>query len=484
MCKYKIFIKSITYFIGLFFIGLSLWTAKFFGKVTFDQALSTVNFCFDGIFDADSIFLVRFFKWCILWPAIITLFFILFEFFIYPKFKFFLVKLFLIFNKCIIKNLQFVLLFTGICFFCYQYSVLDLITYSYGQGKDYFKSNYIDAGNISFQQNQPKSLVLIYVESLESTYSETQIFHRDLLLKLNNIENSISFKRYRQMPGTGWTIAGIISTQCGIPLKTLTIFSGNRMGENIKHYLPRAKCMSDILAENGYENIFMNGPSLKFAGVGKFLREHHYTELFGKEEWLSKGIKESEMNAWGLFDDYLFEQAKLKLADLIQKNKLFNLTILTIDTHGFYGQLSNLCKKQGYQDFEGIVECTGNQIADFVLYIKKKGWLDKLNVVILGDHLAMRNSVSEKLASSNQRYIFNMIISNKVLRKNTEEIVPFDMMPTILNSIGFNFTGNRIGLGYSGISSKILPPSNRLEEMQIELNYDSKIYNQLWSPNS
>ena len=105
-----------------------------------------------------------------------------------------------------------------------------------------------------------------------------------------------------------------------------------------------------------------------------------------------------------------------------------------------------------------------------------------MNIVIIGDHLAMKNSVSNKLDAAKQRNIFNMIISENKLQKNTDDIIHFDMLPTILSSLGFEYQGARLGLGYSGIASaQHTRTAEALADLKEKITLPSKRYNQLWN---
>ena len=473
---------ALGYFIGLFLIALALWTQKFFGTVTIEQALSTLNFGFDGVFASDSIFIKRFMVWCLFWPCIVTIFLIMLKLFCAYQLKRRnnKVTFLTIINKI---NQPYSSLIVGIFFIFPQYEIGDYLKNSYSSSVDYFATNYVNPKDIHFQLEKPKSLVLIYVESLEATYSDQQVFGRDLLQSLHRYDNiGVSFAHYRQMPGTGWTIAGIVSTQCGIPLKDLTILSGNRLGENINQYLPNAKCLSDILAEQGYKNVFLNGARARFGGKLSFLRSHHYTEIYGKNRWLKMGLPQSEMSNWGLSDHELLNQAKIKLAALIADKKPFNLTILTVDTHGYDGQLSASCKNRGYNDFAGIVECTAVDVADFVDYIVAHGWLKQVDIVILGDHLAMENPVYDKLTAAPSRSIFNLFISQQLPQKCSDDMMEFGMLPSILKLMGFNFNGNKLGLGYNGFRSSFCPrPETYVSDTYKYINNYSKAYERLWT---
>jgi phosphoglycerol transferase len=99
----------------------------------------------------------------------------------------------------------------------------------------------------------------------------------------------------------------------------------------------------------------------------------------------------------------------------------------------------------------------------------------------MGDHLAMENPVYDKLETTKERHIYNRFISAKTITKNRENILHFDMYPTILEFIGFKVEGGKLGLGFNGISSNTeLPPSNEFEEMEEDLLNQSDEYIELW----
>ena len=302
---------------------------------------------------------------------------------------------------------------------------------------EFFKENYKEPSNVVAPQKK-LNLVLIYVESLENGFSESSLMGKDLLASLNDATaKDYRFNNYQQTTRTGWTIAGIVSSQCGIPLKATTIFDGNTHVEKVKSFLPGSKCLGDILFENGYKNVFLGGASLYFAGKGKFLSQHGYSELYGKEEW--SRIGERDFNDWGLYDDKLFKHAKSKLDILEKSKKPFNLTLLTVDTHFPDGFYSPTCTNKGVKDYKGIVSCTAEQITDFLNYMKHKGYLKNTVVVILGDHLAMQVPAYEELESSKHRTIFNRFITTNSLAKNRDDLYHFSMFPTILYALGFKF---------------------------------------------
>ncbi|ELU8797944.1 phosphatidylglycerol--membrane-oligosaccharide glycerophosphotransferase [Salmonella enterica] len=71
--------------------------------------------------------------------------------------------------------------------------------------------------------NPKLNLVYIYGESLERTYFDNDAFP-NLTPELGALKNEgLDFSHTMQLPGTDYTIAGMVASQCGIPLFALTV---------------------------------------------------------------------------------------------------------------------------------------------------------------------------------------------------------------------------------------------------------------------
>lgn len=490
----QIISRFFLYFAGLFFLLLSFWLGRTFGQPTFEQILYHLKFGADGLQQTDSIFIYSFVKWCFFLPLGISILAVIVEVSVRktaaariskainsPKLpsKIPLANTIRYFGLGALKITPLLLLFSAITYCTNKVSGFEYIASNFGI--DYFSSHYVVPEKVALSSNKPKNLVLIYVESLEASYADKKIFGKDLLSDIEDL-GGVSFEHYNPAPGTGWTIAAIIATQCGIPLKVvLAAHDGNSQGDEIKSFLPNATCLGDILASRGYQNVFLGGASLGFAGKGTFLHDHGYQNVFGREEWLKQGAEPADMNGWGLYDDDLFSNAKTKLQELHRNGQPFNLTLLTVDTHHPSGNFSKSCLKGGAKEFVDIVKCSSVQVSNFVRFMKDNDYLKDTNIVILGDHLAMVNPVWEQLNSSPQRSIFNSFISNSPLKKNRDDIVPFDLFPSILEFIGIEVAGDRLGLGFSGFhESQSQPEPDRIAQMERSLLNNSSAYLNLW----
>jgi len=365
----------------------------------------------------------------------------------------------------------------------YQSYLFEYFVYYYYKifpDQDYFKQSYQQPLKIKFSAVRPKNLLLIYVESLEASYQDTSVFHRNLIHSLQELPGAISFEKFSQMRGADWSLGGLIASQCGIPVKLigLTVLERNMFGRFITKFLPAATCLSDVLAAQHYHNVYMNGASTKFAGFDHFLKTHHYHEIYGREE-LNSNVSPQELSYWGLPDDILFQLATQKLEELQQRQQPFALTLFTIDTHGVDGHINRTCQQAGVKDFSGIVECSANLVTQFIKNIQAKSWSKDLLIVVTGDHLAMRNQLTKELTQIKKRYIFNLMI-NAGLQKNREKIFHVDLFPTILTALNIDYPDNRLALGYSGLGPLNKMPQHRIDLLNKIMLQPSTTYDALW----
>jgi phosphoglycerol transferase len=491
--------KYFSYQCGLSFIGISLWLTKHFGTVTLDQLIYHLDFGGDALISIDEILVYSFLKSVILAPAILALICSVFDSYISRTITVMLIKntalkmpphnfLIRLFQRLAIRR-GFLVIIGGIWFFLQSVSAFAFIIQEQFS-KDYFSDNYTYPSDVTVKPLKPKNLVLIYVESFEASYADPAYFGKNLVKSLTDLHGN-TFDKFTQVPGTGWTMAGIVSSQCGMPLKN--IFGGldhdtenahtwlNKLGKNMNSYLPNAICLGDILHSNGYRNVFIGGAAGSFAGKETFFRTHHYDEYYGKDELADLGATLEEGVGWGYLNDQTLDISRKSLKKLHDSGQRFNLTILTLDTHGPDGLYSPDCRKRGANNYNGIVSCTSDQLAEFISFMSQQGYLEDTNVIIIGDHLSMKTPISDRLPESQKRSIFNKFVSDDKPIFNRNEIVHFDLFPTILEFIGFDVEGDRLGFGFSALNDLSSDfPSDRIEKLRENILNRSDIYLGFW----
>ena len=212
-----------------------------------------------------------------------------------------------------------------------------------------FKDNYHPFQPV---KNETKyNLVWIYAEAFERIYLNQEIFP-DLAPNLAQLEKeSLSFSNVHQVWGTGWTIAGIASSQCGVPL--YAVGRENNDLDQLPSFLPKIKGVGNILAEDGYKNIFIQGSPKAFAGNDKFLESHGF-QMFSLENIDKKYKTPRNLSRWGLNDDKTLEFAKEKYKELKSKNQPFSIMISTINTHSPRGFVPPDFKKKKYKNGQNV----------------------------------------------------------------------------------------------------------------------------------
>lgn len=349
--------------------------------------------------------------------------------------------------------------------------------------QDFYAGHFVDPKSVAVVPRHPRNLLLIYVESLEQAYTRADLFGRNLVEELDPaVHGGLSFD-FVQMPGAHFTIGGMVGTMCGIPLNAIGLFQGNQPGNNLRAFLPGARCLGDILAGAGYRNVYLNGANLEFSGLRTFVRTHGYQLALGREDWLERGYTLEDMNGWGLYDDDLIKESIIMLDTLMADGGPFNLTVSTMDTHN-PGYMGPLCRAAGLpDDFSGVVRCTSRAVDKLLRHVRDRGWEDEIAVVVMGDHLVMRNDLSPQLDQAGTRTVFNRFLLPGAPRPTRDTITHFDLMPTLLTIAGFDVPGGRLGFGYGALAPDDAPyPPRWLDNLRDNvLNY-SEFYNRLWLP--
>ncbi len=294
---------------------------------------------------------------------------------------------------------------------------------------------------------EQKNFVFIYAESFEQTYSNENNFP-GLTPGLDALsKRAVSFTDLRQLKGTGYTIAGFVASQCGIPLVGPTF--GNAMS-GMDSYLPSISCLGDALSDEGYTLVDYGGEDASFAGRDLFLKQHGFKEVYGKKELLPRLQDSSYVTNWGLYDDSLFEVVYDDFLRLSDQDTSFGLFLSTLDTHQPNGHLSKSCEGIRYKDGSDLVlngiACSDRLIAKFVRDILASPDGKNTVVIIASDHLAPHNP-SEKSEGDMMRSNRLMIISPDDMQPVEVTVLgsTLDTGATLLPFIGYQSYG--IGLG-------------------------------------
>lgn len=351
-----------------------------------------------------------------------------------------------------------------------------------------FEDYYVDPNTVSIAFPEDKrNLLLIYMESMESTYASTDVGGAkgiNYIPELTKLaEENINFSDNEKLGGAhnyagGWTMAGLLASSSGVSYK-LPI-EGNSSGE-YETFLPGLTTLGEILGEEGYTNYFMCGSDAVFGGRRAFYEQHGDYVILDYKKAIENGIIPADYyEYWGMEDEKLYSFAKQQLSDIAQNEEPFNFTMLTVDTHHPVGYECNLCQDQYGDQFANSISCASRQAYDFVMWCKEQEWYENTTIVITGDHLSMNNTFWDDIGDY-ERNIYNCFINvpKGLVPASTQnrEFSTIDMFPTLLAALGVEIEGNRLGLGTNLFSGEAtLPESLGKNEFINDLKLYSNYY--------
>lgn len=353
-----------------------------------------------------------------------------------------------------------------------------------------FEDEYVNPKDIAVSFPEKKrNLILIYLESMESTYASVEIGggkKEDYIPELVALaRDNLYFSDDEDFGGAGvangtrWTMAALLASSAGVPYK-LGI-AGNT-ADMYERFLPGITSLGDILLENGYQNYFMCGSDIGFAGRKDFYLQHgDYTVIDINTAKGDGFIASSYDNGfWGMEDVKLFAYAKQKLSHISQNNAPFNFSMLTVDTHHPDGYICDYCGNEYEQQYANALACSSLQVGLFIEWVQEQPWYKDTTIVITGDHLSMKADFWDDIGNY-ERKIYNCFINipddlhpAKVRSRN---FTTLDLFPSILAAMGAKIEGDRLGLGVNLFSEKeTIPERIGMDEFNRELGFYSHYY--------
>lgn len=330
----------------------------------------------------------------------------------------------------------------------------------------------------------PPNLLLLYLESLERTYADRDRFG-DTYADLDALaEEALVFEGVKQIDNTGWTMAGMIASQCGTPLMPAGLLHDSQL-EPLNRVVPGVDCLGDVLSEHGYRLSYLGGASTDFAGKGVFYNDHGFDRVLGREELQPRLDDPEYLNNWGLYDDSLYDFTVEEIRRLDETGDPWGVINLSITGHAPNGYPAQRCReRQGEFDGEDIlysVECSAWLARDLIERLDAKGLLNNTLVVIASDHLTMRVSAWEQLIQGERENTFMLLGPYVPAERRQRTASMMDVFPTILEAMGFTIDWHRAGLGVSLLSSEpTLVEEHGLEALNARMREETALQQRLW----
>ena len=345
------------------------------------------------------------------------------------------------------KTYKLILIMIALGIIVYAFNNYDIANFIINQFQEssLIETEYVDPKTVELTFPQKKrNLIYIFLESMETSYSEYTPYLNDLAIKNTTFSKNNGFY---ELVGSNWTIASMVSQTAGLPLK----FSVDSTSYNVtnKSFLNNVVTIGEILKNNGYSNYLYMGSDASFAGRDIYFTNHGNYEILDYYEAYNLGYNPMDYYVWWGFEDKkLYEYSKDKLIELAEENEPFNFTLLTVDTHPSDGYLDETCESNYEYQYANVISCADKMLNEFITWVQKQDFYENTTIVIAGDHLYMENSDFIDTLSKDNRYVYNVIINSvEENENNNREYSALDLFPTTLASLGVKINGNKLGMG-------------------------------------
>lgn len=220
---------------------------------------------------------------------------------------------------------------------------------------------------------QPWNVVLILEESLGSDFVGVLGNDRGLTPNFDELtqEGLLLDNIYATGNRTARALEAVMTSMP--PLPTESVLKRDRS--------ERVYTLAHVLAERGYERLFMTGGRGIFDGVGEFMTDNGFNHFVDQSDIDAPVF----VNAWGVSDEDLFRESLARMQALHDTGKPFFATLLTVSNHRPYtypeGRIDDM-----RQTRTNAVKYADWALGDFFRKVKTRVFYKNTLFVVMGDH--------------------------------------------------------------------------------------------------
>lgn len=397
-------------------------------------------------------------------------------------------------KRAVLIAVSAVLLIVSAALFSAQTHFVHYVDMKLGRSNIY-DNHYIapESDKIVFPENK-RNLIYIFLESIENTYASKEAggdMDRNYIAQLTELakdKDSVNFSNTDKLGGASVFVPSISYTQGSTVAQT----SGIALNTQISQFYtepeyPTTIRLEDILHDNGYEQIYIEGSKGEFSLYDKYVGRYENSKVFDRKAAVDQGYFDDDPEyiwKWGIEDRKLIEITKQLITESSQKGKPFFVTMYTMDTHTFEsGHRCPNCDSSIVNDYLASVDCTSRQIAEFVNWIKQQPFYENTTIILVGDHLGNEKTTRVDIDEDYVRTTYNCIINpaKKPVSTQNRKFSSLDMFPTTLSAIGAEIKGDRLALGTDLFSStETLCEELGEEEYKLQLERTSDYYKEVF----
>lgn len=343
-------------------------------------------------------------------------------------------------------------------------------------------------------------IIVVYMEGLERIYADRDRYG-DIYAPLERYaEGGVAFTQIKQVKATGWSLAGIVASQCGLPLLPNGFRNKYRFHEQVD-FMSEQTCLSDVTHALGYNNAFVFGGEQVFGGMNHLFRSHEYhrvvdvhsiADLVPATDFEASRLTDFLDMQFILDDAVVFDAAVSVHDQLLSEQMPFLLTVETFGPHGSSSVLSRNCTSSGRAQATGnvtaAISCTLTDMAPFLNHVARHRNGRPAIVVLLSDHLNHDVALSVRVprnARSNTVILFPIGGATPPVPSGTTISRPGSMMdvyPSILAYAGLTELDGRGGLGVSLFGEEeTLLEMKGMEQLNAELFPNVALARSIWA---
>ncbi len=224
-----------------------------------------------------------------------------------------------------------------------------------------------------FVTPQPDAnVIIINIESLSDN-----ILQRGWMPYLKKLADNNLYYSYYILPNLT-TIRGLYAQFCGE-----STYWGRFGRDNMVRHIrdARVRCLPDILTEQGYHTVYLQGAGLNFQNKANIIPATGFMEVLGRGE-MPGGDRYSD---WGLDDNSLFINALHKIEEIesYHSGMPWMLSLMTVSTHHPYGVDPSF--KPNFPLRQRAFLYADQSLRVFLETLQQTGRLNNTLVIISGD---------------------------------------------------------------------------------------------------
>jgi phosphoglycerol transferase len=238
-------------------------------------------------------------------------------------------------------------------------------------------------------------LLIVYLEGLDRRFADPEVFGQ-LYDRLSRFaEEGLSFTRVGQLLGTGWSLAGMVASQAGVPVlpRGLRLDAGT---EVVTRFMPGVTFLGDVLQAKGYLPHYVVGGDAGFGGIRTMYANHgipQMTDLADLKAMFPAAEVDAASHGWIQDDQMVLDAARRLYPGLAEGAEPFALIVETIGPHGPKGYLSRRSTASGRAETTTDVAASARHMIDEVMDFVEDLVAEQCHrgrdfrVVLLSDHL-------------------------------------------------------------------------------------------------